>query len=93
MIGQDHAKKVLSVAVYNHYKRIYHNCLHSVISSPTQEQSAAVNDAKHADVLYKLSSSPAHMFTAKGDKCCILAAVSLLTCCDVVCAVVDVKNP
>ena len=25
MIGQDYAKKVLSVAVYNHYKRIYHN--------------------------------------------------------------------
>lgn len=25
VIGQDMAKKVLSVAVYNHYKRIYHN--------------------------------------------------------------------
>lgn len=25
VIGQDLAKKVLSVAVYNHYKRIYHN--------------------------------------------------------------------
>jgi len=25
VIGQDHAKKVLSVAVYNHYKRIFHN--------------------------------------------------------------------
>lgn len=25
VIGQDHAKKVLSVAVYNHYKRIRHN--------------------------------------------------------------------
>lgn len=25
MIGQDRAKKVLSVAVYNHYKRIYTN--------------------------------------------------------------------
>lgn len=25
VIGQDYAKKVLSVAVYNHYKRIYHN--------------------------------------------------------------------
>ena len=25
MIGQDRAKKVLSVAVYNHYKRIYNN--------------------------------------------------------------------
>ena len=25
VIGQQAAKKVLSVAVYNHYKRIYHN--------------------------------------------------------------------
>lgn len=25
VIGQEYAKKVLSVAVYNHYKRIYHN--------------------------------------------------------------------
>jgi len=24
-VGQDHAKKVLAVAVYNHYKRIYNN--------------------------------------------------------------------
>lgn len=25
VVGQEHAKKVLSVAVYNHYKRIYNN--------------------------------------------------------------------
>ncbi|XP_064651182.1 ATP-dependent Clp protease ATP-binding subunit clpX-like, mitochondrial [Lineus longissimus] len=25
VVGQDYSKKVLSVAVYNHYKRIYHN--------------------------------------------------------------------
>ena len=25
VVGQEHAKKVLSVAVYNHYKRINHN--------------------------------------------------------------------
>lgn len=25
VIGQNYAKKVLAVAVYNHYKRIYHN--------------------------------------------------------------------
>lgn len=25
VVGQEHAKKVMSVAVYNHYKRIYHN--------------------------------------------------------------------
>jgi ATP-dependent Clp protease ATP-binding subunit ClpX len=33
VIGQDHAKKVLSVAVYNHYKRIYHNVPASVGNS------------------------------------------------------------
>ena len=26
VVGQDEAKKALSVAVYNHYKRIYHGC-------------------------------------------------------------------
>ncbi len=25
IIGQEHAKKVMSVAVYNHYKRLYNN--------------------------------------------------------------------
>lgn len=25
VVGQDHAKKILSVAVYNHYKRIYYH--------------------------------------------------------------------
>jgi len=71
VIGQDHAKKVLSVAVYNHYKRIYHNRLHCVVSSPTQAhagRSAAVADGRSTDALYRLSSSPAHVLRAKGDK-------------------------
>jgi ATP-dependent Clp protease ATP-binding subunit ClpX len=29
VIGQDHAKKVLSVAVHNHYKRLDHQTTHS----------------------------------------------------------------
>src|SRR5437773_12319341 len=29
VIGQDHAKKVLSVAVYNHYKRLNHQTKHN----------------------------------------------------------------
>lgn len=37
VVGQDHAKKVLSVAVYNHYKRIYHN-LPTAGSSSSQKQ-------------------------------------------------------
>lgn len=38
VIGQDFAKKVLSVAVYNHYKRINNNilnCVHSTQGSPS----------------------------------------------------------
>jgi len=71
VIGQDHAKKVLSVAVYNHYKRIYHNRLHSVISSPTQSQvnrSAASADGRNTEILYQLSSPPCQVLGAKGDK-------------------------
>ncbi|XP_026679017.1 ATP-dependent Clp protease ATP-binding subunit clpX-like, mitochondrial [Diaphorina citri] len=36
VVGQEHAKKVLSVAVYNHYKRIYNN----ISSSPSQSQAS-----------------------------------------------------
>jgi len=75
VIGQEHAKKVLSVAVYNHYKRIYHNCLHSAITAPTHDQSMATtsdtSDARHADVLYKLSSASSNMFTLKGHVRCL----------------------
>ena len=38
IIGQDHAKKVMSVAVYNHYKRIYNNI--SLQKSSSKEDSA-----------------------------------------------------
>lgn len=38
IIGQEMAKKVLSVAVYNHYKRIYHN-VPQVNSNNSQAQS------------------------------------------------------
>lgn len=37
IIGQEKAKKVISVAVYNHYKRIYNN-LSSLPPKPTQQQ-------------------------------------------------------
>ncbi|KAF6140829.1 hypothetical protein GIB67_042242 [Kingdonia uniflora] len=40
VIGQEHAKKVLSVAVYNHYKRIYHE---------SQEKWAPGNSSNIAD--------------------------------------------
>lgn len=41
IIGQDFAKKVLSVAVYNHYKRIHHNAL-----STTNNQSIDIGHTK-----------------------------------------------
>ncbi|XP_055848621.1 ATP-dependent Clp protease ATP-binding subunit clpX-like, mitochondrial [Episyrphus balteatus] len=38
VIGQEYAKKILSVAVYNHYKRIHHNNPLLDINSQTGEQ-------------------------------------------------------
>lgn len=37
VVGQDLAKKVLAVAVYNHYKRIYHNIPASTQNQPQNE--------------------------------------------------------
>jgi ATP-dependent Clp protease ATP-binding subunit ClpX len=34
IVGQDHAKKVMSVAVYNHYKRLHNNT--STVKSQTE---------------------------------------------------------
>jgi len=64
------------VAVYNHYKRIYHNLLHSVITSPTvahdieNSATAASTDVRNnTDILHKLTSSlvPPGL-AAKGDE-------------------------
>ncbi|RNA26258.1 ATP-dependent Clp protease ATP-binding subunit clpX- mitochondrial isoform X2 [Brachionus plicatilis] len=40
IIGQQKAKKVISVAVYNHYKRIYNNLSQSQANKPQTSQSA-----------------------------------------------------
>lgn len=45
VIGQDYAKKVLSVAVYNHYKRINNNVLNA-ISQASSATSTTENTAK-----------------------------------------------
>lgn len=46
VVGQSHAKKVLSVAVYNHYKRIYNNV-------PTStKQTAASSEGERAHQMY-----------------------------------------
>ncbi|XP_035207146.1 ATP-dependent Clp protease ATP-binding subunit clpX-like, mitochondrial isoform X1 [Stegodyphus dumicola] len=54
VVGQDYAKKVLSVAVYNHYKRIYNNMPHTssvtrhdVAISENQAPSFNIRDPLH----------------------------------------------
>ncbi|XP_054160665.1 ATP-dependent Clp protease ATP-binding subunit clpX-like, mitochondrial [Oppia nitens] len=44
VVGQNYAKKVLSVAVYNHYKRIYHN-MPANSSSSSNNRSVLSNDS------------------------------------------------
>lgn len=44
VVGQDRAKKVLSVAVYNHYKRIYHASLCKGPGSGSERLDVVIND-------------------------------------------------
>ncbi|RVW89059.1 CLP protease regulatory subunit CLPX1, mitochondrial [Vitis vinifera] len=44
VIGQERAKKVLSVAVYNHYKRIYHESLQKWPAEDTSDDKAEATD-------------------------------------------------
>ncbi|GFG34981.1 hypothetical protein Cfor_01086 [Coptotermes formosanus] len=53
VVGQEHAKKVLSVAVYNHYKRIYNNI-------PPQQQSSNSN---HRQEMAVMEQGPQQSFT------------------------------
>lgn len=55
VVGQEHAKKVLSVAVYNHYKRIYNNVT-SVASSTTTDTHHPLHHT-HRDLLHLTYSS------------------------------------
>lgn len=55
VIGQDLAKKVLSVAVYNHYKRIYHNAPNSTSNQSTTDFSAASGAASRGGDLLHIS--------------------------------------
>ncbi|GFO37832.1 ATP-dependent clp protease ATP-binding subunit clpx-like protein [Plakobranchus ocellatus] len=59
VVGQEHAKKVLSVAVYNHYKRIYHN-LPASGSSSSQKQ-AEVTSQTSTGQHYPHTFSPRDM--------------------------------
>ena len=53
VVGQDFAKRVLAVAVYNHYKRIYTN----MAQSSTNNRSNDVTVADNAKVLQNQSFS------------------------------------
>jgi len=54
IIGQEAAKKALSVAVYNHYKRIYHNIpVNKKNQDPVPEQAASGRQLpSHRDLLH-----------------------------------------
>ncbi len=54
VIGQDEAKKVLSVAVYNHYKRL------SFLQPPIEGQASAKNTDKHSDKYSNKHSETKH---------------------------------
>ena len=60
VIGQEHAKKVLSVAVYNHYKRIYNNIPVGTQRTDTavMEQSPHPNAMNHRDLLHVSGVGP-----------------------------------
>ena len=49
VIGQDHAKKVLSVAVYNHYKRINNN---APVNKGYSNDSNIVENHSHGKLLF-----------------------------------------
>uniref|UniRef100_A0A0K8TSP1 Putative atp-dependent clp protease atp-binding subunit clpx n=1 Tax=Tabanus bromius TaxID=304241 RepID=A0A0K8TSP1_TABBR len=58
VVGQDLAKKVLSVAVYNHYKRIYHN-LPAPTNNTQQTDAMGRSDLLHiSGIGHTIMSSP-----------------------------------
>lgn len=64
VVGQELAKKVLSVAVYNHYKRIYHNLPNTtVLQQQQQNESMGRNDLLHISGIghTMMSSSPSEV--------------------------------
>lgn len=85
VIGQDHAKKVLSVAVYNHYKRIHHNMCQSE-SEPDTDRSLGVNLEKPH--LSKLSKRNILMLGPTGSGKTLLAQ-TIAKCLNVPFAICD----
>ncbi|XP_024962033.1 CLP protease regulatory subunit CLPX1, mitochondrial-like isoform X1 [Cynara cardunculus var. scolymus] len=52
VIGQEQAKKVLSVAVYNHYKRIYHSSMHKNDCGISSDTPSGCQGTENQDVDY-----------------------------------------
>ncbi|KAL3277387.1 hypothetical protein HHI36_012736 [Cryptolaemus montrouzieri] len=52
VVGQEHAKKVLSVAVYNHYKRIYNNSPPPT-NSGTRQDMTVMEQGPHHSVAHR----------------------------------------
>ena len=50
IIGQERAKKTISVAVYNHYKRIYNNIANKPNQQPAQQQTPPANADAYNDM-------------------------------------------
>jgi ATP-dependent Clp protease ATP-binding subunit ClpX len=53
-VGQDHAKKTLSVAVHNHYKRVFHKL--EADAAKAEDSPADLNNTPHADVTLEKSN-------------------------------------
>ncbi|KAK3558165.1 hypothetical protein QTP86_011861 [Hemibagrus guttatus] len=80
VVGQSYAKKVLSVAVYNHYKRIYSN----LPASSGQQVGTEKQSSVTAQELESRRREVEHRFTSK-----TLLAQTLARCLDVPFAICD----
>lgn len=66
VVGQERAKKVLSVAVYNHYKRIYHN-IPQIKPEPLQVDTATIPQGlTNRDLLHIAGISQGHALGVTG---------------------------
>ncbi|CAF3707656.1 unnamed protein product [Rotaria socialis] len=59
IVGQEHAKKVMSVAVYNHYKRL-HNNISITKSQPSTSENALVSVSNQQQQQQRASTKPAN---------------------------------
>lgn len=53
VVGQEHAKKVLSVAVYNHYKRIFNNIPNNQSNNTSRQDMAVMEQGPHHNFTHR----------------------------------------